>query len=331
MDKLKLINVSQIMKYKKNILLVDDEIIIIESNNNAIYKILQLLSKGISVSTLKSNKEFDNVNINELIDLLKENGILKKYTPNKYKGHFIEKQWTYFDSLIENDANICQENIEKSVVCIIGLGGVGTVIIDSLMRAGVRNFILVDCDNVSITNLNRQIMYGFNDIGKRKTSCIKKKILEFSKEISVEIFDKKILNSEDLLFLDNYPISMIVNAADKPNNINELIYTYAENKNIAVCSGAVGRNQGSWGPMIIPQKTISYKNFLRKELLKMHNFEKFIYKNSSTPMDVSFGPYNAIISQFLSKDIIMYLSGHIEKIYSYEKRCGIDFNTMSFL
>ena len=47
-------------------------------------------------------------------------------------------------------------------------------------------------------------------------------------------------------------------------------------------------------------------------------------------MNVSFGPINAIISYFLSKDIIMYLSGINDYISSFGKRCGLDFLDMKF-
>ena len=56
---------------------------------------------------------------------------------------------------------IGKENIKKlnnSKVAVFGIGGVGSFVIEGLVRAGIGNFILVDKDNVDITNLNRQLI-----------------------------------------------------------------------------------------------------------------------------------------------------------------------------
>ena len=311
--------------------MVDDEITVIEPYNANLILILEKLLGGISIDELHRIGIEEDINIEELIKSLEENGILSEYVENKYLGTIIEKQWDYFDGLIGSNPNICQKNIETSSVCIVGLGGVGTIVIDSLMRAGVKKFVIIDCDEVSITNLNRQIMYNKRDIGLRKTDCILAKIIEYDSDIEVHKLDKKIENVEDLSIVDEFSISIIINAADKPNNIADIIYEYAKRRNIAAITGAVGRNQGSWGPLIVPKETQTYEEFKTSEYEMMENYEKFILKNSSNPMNVSFGPINAIISYFLSKDVIMYMSGAKEYVTSYGIRCGFDFLNMQFM
>ena len=56
---------------------------------------------------------------------------------------------------------IGKEGIEKlnnSKVAVFGLGGVGSFVVEGLVRAGVKKFVLVDNDKISLTNLNRQII-----------------------------------------------------------------------------------------------------------------------------------------------------------------------------
>lgn len=49
-------------------------------------------------------------------------------------------------------------NIIKNLkICVIGLGGVGGTALMSLVRSGVLNFLLIDFDNVCLSNLNRQL------------------------------------------------------------------------------------------------------------------------------------------------------------------------------
>ena len=50
------------------------------------------------------------------------------------------------------------EKLQNSKVAVFGIGGVGSFVVEGLVRAGVGNFVLVDKDIVDITNLNRQII-----------------------------------------------------------------------------------------------------------------------------------------------------------------------------
>ena len=50
------------------------------------------------------------------------------------------------------------EKLQNSKVAIFGIGGVGSYVVEGLARAGIENFILIDKDIVSVTNINRQII-----------------------------------------------------------------------------------------------------------------------------------------------------------------------------
>ena len=55
---------------------------------------------------------------------------------------------------------------------MFGLGGVGSYVVEALARAGVGNLILVDHDEVAVTNLNRQLVALRSTIGRKKgTGC----------------------------------------------------------------------------------------------------------------------------------------------------------------
>ena len=71
---------------------------------------------------------------------------------------------------------IGKEKIEKlnnSKVAIFGLGGVGSFVMEGLVRAGVENFVLIDDDKICLTNLNRQIIATRKTIGKYKVDVAK--------------------------------------------------------------------------------------------------------------------------------------------------------------
>ena len=79
------------------------------------------------------------------------------------------------------------EKLQNSKVAIFGLGGVGSYVVEALVRAGIGNFILVDNDNVSVSNLNRQIIATRKTIGRIKVEVAKERILEINPNANVEV------------------------------------------------------------------------------------------------------------------------------------------------
>lgn len=99
----------------------------------------------------------------------------------------MQNQFSRTETLIGKDG---VEKLQKAKVAIFGIGGVGSYVVEGLARAGVGNFILVDNDEVDITNLNRQIIATTKTIGKLKVEASKERILEINPEAKVEIFQE---------------------------------------------------------------------------------------------------------------------------------------------
>ncbi len=85
--------------------------------------------------------------------------------------------------------------LRGSTVLIVGVGGLGSVASYYLAGAGVGKLILVDKDTVDITNLNRQILYTEEDVGKPKVIAARKRLLLFNKEVIVEAYDISVFDS----------------------------------------------------------------------------------------------------------------------------------------
>ena len=79
------------------------------------------------------------------------------------------------------------EKLQNAKVAIFGIGGVGSFVVEGLARAGIGSFILVDKDEVDLTNLNRQIIATHKTIGKPKVEIAKARILEINPNAKVEI------------------------------------------------------------------------------------------------------------------------------------------------
>ncbi len=89
---------------------------------------------------------------------------------------------------IDKIGEVGQLKLKQSSVVIVGAGGLGSPISMYLTAAGVGRIGLVDGDKVSITNLNRQILYGTDDVGKDKVFVAKERLKKLNPYVKVEIY-----------------------------------------------------------------------------------------------------------------------------------------------
>ena len=105
-----------------------------------------------------------------------------------------------------------QKKITKSKVLIVGSGGLGCPIADSLSRAGIGNIGIVDFDKVHLSNIHRQSIFNTNDIGKYKTLVIKNRINLINPLVKVKIFNERIVEKNIKNIIKDFDI--IVDGSD---------------------------------------------------------------------------------------------------------------------
>lgn len=98
-------------------------------------------------------------------------------------------------------------------ILIIGVGGVGGTALESLARSGFKNFTIIDCDKVDISNLNRQILFTEKNVGERKVEAAEKHLMQISEDFKITKIDSKIGETklDDLL---NEKPDFVVDAID---------------------------------------------------------------------------------------------------------------------
>ena len=114
--------------------------------------------------------------------------------------------------------------IQEKTIAVFGLGGVGGTALEALARTGFKHFVLVDFDKVDASNLNRQILYVFNDIGKNKVDAAKERVLSINPEADIKLYNIK---AQDFDF--NQKIDFIVDAIDDVDGKLFLLKTAQEN------------------------------------------------------------------------------------------------------
>ena len=80
--------------------------------------------------------------------------------------------------------------IQNSKIVIVGLGALGTVVADQLVRAGIKKIVLIDRDIVEESNLQRQTLYDEKDVHKMKAEIAKHKLCKVNSEIKIDSYSK---------------------------------------------------------------------------------------------------------------------------------------------
>lgn len=116
-----------------------------------------------------------------------------------------------------------QQKLLDSRVLIIGMGGLGSPVLQYLAASGIGHLILVDHDVVELSNVQRQICHGTDDVGKTKVQSAIEEVLRINSTLSVKGYEQKadaellqkLLPNIDLVIdcSDNFAIRYLINDA----------------------------------------------------------------------------------------------------------------------
>ncbi len=124
-----------------------------------------------------------------------------------------------------------QVKLKQSSAIVIGAGGLGVPLLQYLSAAGVGRIGVVDFDVIDPTNLQRQVLYGTKDVGRRKIEVAKERVQQINPNIDVQTYETRLTSENALEILkdydviidgtDNFPTRYLVNDASvllkKPN------------------------------------------------------------------------------------------------------------------
>jgi adenylyltransferase/sulfurtransferase len=166
-------------------------------------------------------------------------------------GMLVEGEIKRYERQIRIFGEEGQKKLKKAKVFVAGAGGLGSPILIYLTVAGIGKIKIVDHDVVELSNLNRQVLHWYNDVGREKVVSTQKKLKKLNPNIEVEVISKTIDEGNiDELVGD---FDMIVDAMDNfPTRY--LLNKTALTKNIPFFHGAVHGFYGQ-ATTIIPGKT----------------------------------------------------------------------------
>ena len=143
-------------------------------------------------------------------------------------------------ALCERHGEDVQKKFSVATVAICGLGGLGSNIAISLVRAGVGKLILIDFDRVDITNLHRQ-QYKANQIGMNKTDALRDNLLEITPYIELEMHTERVTEENAAQLLrDADIICEAFDDAEAKATLTNLVLETMPDKYLVAASGMAG-------------------------------------------------------------------------------------------
>ncbi|GHJ56218.1 hypothetical protein Nm8I071_55250 [Nonomuraea sp. TT08I-71] len=192
------------------------------------------------------------------------------------------------------EPGMSQQRIRTAKVAIIGLGGIGGLVLQHLLGAGVRQFLLVDGDVVAPANLNRQFLFTPADIGRLKVDAARECVSRYP-DAHAEVRPTFIGGTDELA--GEFVPDFVVCAADSPPGlIVRWTAAYAAKHAAGFISCGVGINRGYWGPVIVPGETRCLA-CARPDLRDGP-------ADRPAPLAVSFSPVNSMVAAGVAADML---------------------------
>jgi sulfur-carrier protein adenylyltransferase/sulfurtransferase len=209
-----------------------------------------------------------------------------------------------------------QGKLKKAKVLVIGAGGLGCPVLQYLTIAGVGNIGIVEFDMVDESNLQRQILYGSDDIGKLKSIIAKNRLESLNSLSNLEIFNLRCEKSNALRIMDPYDV--IVDATDNLEaryTINDACVILGK----PMVHGSIYRNEG----------VVSVFNYMGGPTYRCYNpaSYKSDYKNPAPASVGLFGVLPGITGTYMANEVIKIITGSGEILSGKVLLINISTNT----
>ena len=134
-----------------------------------------------------------------------------------------------------------QKKLNNATVALVGMGGLGCPVSQSLIASGIGKLKIIDGDKVELSNLHRQPLYGVEDIGRLKVQVAKKKLMQLNESAIVEPIEEFLNENNGLNFVSDATI--IIDATDNIQT-RQLIDRLSKKLEIPMVYGGLYRYEG---------------------------------------------------------------------------------------
>ncbi|HIG96246.1 TPA: ThiF family adenylyltransferase [Candidatus Woesearchaeota archaeon] len=179
---------------------------------------VKLLDGNHSLGQIARMKKITQKNLLRLIHYLESENLIEERWERTKEELRYSRQLNFFASFEERE--IKRENFQKKIedarVVVLGAGGIGTWLIESLVRSGVGQITVIDPDVIALSNLSRQTFFTEKDIGKAKVEIVKKHAAAINSMVKIKPVQRLIVSPRDLRpFVKN--ATLVINCSDYPD------------------------------------------------------------------------------------------------------------------
>lgn len=174
-----------------------------------------------------------------------------------------------------------QERLRHAHVCVVGIGGVGSWVVEALARTGIGTLTLVDLDDVCISNVNRQLHAVTGEFGKPKVATMAERVRLIQPDCQVHALHSLFTRTTADQILAT-PFDGVVDAIDSPSMKGLLISRCRELKLPIVTTGGAGGRRDPTAIRVVDLARASHDRLLfttRKLLRSRHHFPRDLKKN----------------------------------------------------
>lgn len=208
------------------------------------------------------------------------------------------------------------KSLESKCVLVLGVGGVGGYVVESLVRSGIGKIIIVDFDTVDITNINRQIIAMDSTIGMKKVDVLEKRIKDINSNCIV-IKNDKFIDDNNFFDLFNKKIDFFVDACDTMS-VKKMVIRTCIDKNIPFISSMGTGNKLDPSKLEITdiRKTVNdpLARVLRK-YVKDEKINKKVLVCSSTELPIKTGDRTPGSCSFVPSSAGLLITSYIIRYF----------------
>lgn len=257
--------------------------------------------------------------------------------PPSLEAYDLERWSRNFDflgSYCQSHTNKYQKQllVKNARIALLGLGGLGSHVLYDLVAFGFSNIRAVDFDRVELANLNRQILYSENDIGRIKTEIAAMRIHAFSPHSNVEFINKRLNSTDDITSIVQ-DMDAAICVADKPRfHIVNWLNEACVKADVPFITGGID-NQRAVYYTVLPYKTgcvECWKHQVQSTDILSTAF--FADEFSNEPRDHSYPapavvPLVSTLAGFMVSELIRLITNIAPPVATNRLR-AVDFTTM---
>lgn len=185
-----------------------------------------------------------------------------------------------FDSLTRVYGHEGLKKLKNAHVCVVGIGGVGSWAAEALARSGVGKLTLIDGDDISRSNINRQCHTLESTLGQMKTRVMQLRVLDINPGCECHVVEQYLDENNIFALLQpdaTHKFDCVIDAIDRIKYKAFMIYFCKRNKITVVSTGGAG---GLTDPTQIEVKDLSrtwndpLASAVRLALRQLHNFTR---------------------------------------------------------